>query len=311
MNKLKRIADNPYILFGYLNKFIDFRFLPDKVFLKLKYRASFNEKLNLNNPTTYNQKLQWLKLHDRNPLYVKLVDKYEVRNYVKNVIGEKYLIPLIKLYSTYEEFETMKISDFPDQFVIKCTHDSGSVIICKDKNNFDFENAKLKIKKSLKKNYYYKCREWPYKNVPPRIVIEQYLKDADSQHGLLDYKIFCFNGEPKFLYVASDRYKDLENVKFDYFDTNFEKINVRQSIHYNSNYIIEKPTCFNKLLDLSRKLSSNIPQVRLDFYIINNQIYFGEFTFFNQGGFAPFIPKQYDRLFGNYIDLSRFKEKIS
>lgn len=309
MNKLKRIADNPYILFGYLNKFIDFRFLPDKVFLKLKYRASFNEKLNLNNPTTYNQKLQWLKLHDRNPLYVKLVDKYEVRNYVKNVIGEKYLIPLIKLYSTYEEFETMKISDFPDQFVIKCTHDSGSVIICKDKNNFDFENAKLKIKKSLKKNQYYKCREWPYKNVPPRIVIEQYLKDIDSQHGLLDYKIFCFDGEPKFLYIASDREKGPKEAKVDFYDFDFNKLNVRLSNHPSSSYLFKKPKCFDEIISISRKLSKDMPQVRLDFYVIDNKILFGEFTFFNGGGFVPFVPSNYDSIFGKYINISNVSEE--
>ena len=190
---------------------INFKCIKDKTFIKIKYYFVMDKKLNLENPKTFNEKIQWLKLYDRNPEYTKMVDKYEAKEYVASVIGKKYIIPTLGIYNNFEEINFVKL---PDKFVIKPTHTSGNVYICKDKNIINLEKLKKLIKKWLKRKYYYLHREWPYKNIKPRIIIEKYMS-TEKQAELIDYKFFCFNGEPKILLVCSGRSKKLKKTWFD------------------------------------------------------------------------------------------------
>ena len=276
------------------------KLLPDYIFLQIKYRYKFNKKLDLKKPQTINEKLQWLKLYDRNPEYTKMVDKYEAKKYVANIIGEEYIIPTL---GVYDKFEDINFATLPNQFVIKCTHDSGGLIICKDKTKLNIKEARKKINKSLKRNYFYTGREWPYKNVKPRIIAEQYMVD-ESGTELKDYKFFCFNGEPKLLFVAKDR---PYATKFNYYDMDFKKLPFKQ--HYkNFNDYIEKPKGFEKMIELSRKLSKDIPHVRVDFYDINGKVYFGELTFYHFSGFEKFEPEEWDRILGDMLKLPKEKK---
>ena len=254
--------------------------------------------LDLENPKTFNEKLQWLKIHDRKPIYTTMVDKYEVKRYVADLIGEEYIIPTL---SVWEHFDDIDFDKLPEQFVLKCTHDSGGLVICRDKNKFDKKAAKKKIEKCLKRNYYYQGREWPYKNVKPRILAEKYMEDNTTQE-LRDYKFFCFNGEVKALYIASERQKSNIETKFDFFDTDFNHLDIKNG-HPNALVTPRKPVNFNKMKELSSKLSIGIPHLRVDFYEVDNKIYFGELTFSHMSGLMPFEPEEWDRVFGDWILL--------
>ena len=197
---LKLIRSPRRILLGLTSRgFLNF--LPDETILKIKFKDRIGKELNLKKPKTFNEKLQWLKLYDRNPAYTKLVDKYEVRKHIAKTIGQEYLIPLLGVWDTFEDINFSKL---PNQFVLKCTHDSGGLIICTDKNRLDIDAARKKINKCLKRNYYYPGREWPYKNVKPRIICEKYMVD-ESGTELKDYKFMCFNGEVKCIFVCLNR----------------------------------------------------------------------------------------------------------
>lgn len=272
-------------------------YLSDKNFLRKKYFLKLGKKLNLNKPITFNEKMQWLKLYDRKPEYTNMVDKYEVRKYITETIGKEYLIPII---GVYDKFEQINFDKLPNQFVIKCTHDSGSTIICKDKRNFDVNVAKKKIKSCQKINFYLKGREWPYKNVKHRIIIEKYMKNDDNGE-LKDYKFMCFNGKVKCSFVCSNRYND-EGMKIDFYDLDWNKMSFQR--HYpNSEEQITKPKNYELMIKLAEKLSNNIPFVRVDFYEINGKIYFGELTFFPGSGFEEFTPEKYDEILGQWINL--------
>lgn len=234
-------------------------FVPARLYSAFEYKRYMGKKLNLKNPKTFNEKLQWLKLYDRNPLYTKLADKYEVRQYVKEKIGEQYLVPLIGVYNSVEE---IPFDVLPEQYVLKCTHDSGTAIIKNATNKISVTEIKNKLKKALKRNYYYEHREWCYKNNRPRIICEQIIKTKDNNPPR-DYKIFCFDGQPKFLFVASDRGR---GTKFDFFDIEWNKYPVMQ--HYpNSSYKIEKPKKWDEMVACAKKLSAGFTHVRVDFYM--------------------------------------------
>lgn len=271
-------------------------FLPDKVYIQLYYFAQFKRFCNFKNPKTYNEKLQWLKLHDRNPMYTKIVDKYEAKEYVSSIIGDEYIIPTLGVWDCVDEID---INTLPDQFVLKCTHDSEGVVICKNKSEFDFESTKQLLNKCLKNNFYYIGREWPYKNIKPRVIAEEYMED--SIYGeLRDYKFFCFNGEPKVMFIASNRSNG--DVRFDYYDLKFNHLNIRQKYNH-SDIRIDKPVNFNKMIELSRILSKNFSHLRVDFYEVNGKVYFGELTFYHFSGFMPFEPGDWDMKFGDWIKL--------
>ncbi len=296
INQIYKYIKCPYKIINYFGSKGKLKWIPDKTYLKLVYRARMGKKLNIENPITYNEKLQWLKLNDRNPAYISLVDKFEVRKYISKTIGEEYLIPILGVYDCFDEIDFDKL---PEQFVLKCTHNSGGVIICKDKNSLNKKLVKKNFSHHLKQNYYYTGREWPYKYVKPRIICEELLYDL-SDGSLKDYKIFCFNGVPKSLMVVSDRDKD---IRYDYFDIDFNhQAYTQQDI--NSCKVIAKPENYDKMVDLARLLSISIPHVRIDFYELEKKIYFGEMTFFNESGFRHFDPDEYDEIYGSWIRLS-------
>ena len=255
--------------------------------------------MNLDNPKTYNEKLQWLKLYYRNPEYTPMVDKAEAKQYVSSIIGEEHIIPTLAVYDKVEDID---FDSLPNQFVLKCTHDSGGIVICTDKNKLDKKEAIKKLRKGLKKNYYYRNREWPYKNVKPRIIAEQYMSDAEGE--LKDYKFFCFNGVPEFMFIASDRFNKQEDTKFDFFDMDFNHLPFTNG-HPNATKQIEKPAGFEEMKRLAAILSKDMPHVRVDFYDINGKIYFGELTFFHWSGFTPFRPIEWDYKFGEKIILPK------
>ena len=268
--------------------------IPDIFYCSWKYKKYFGKKINLNNPQTFNEKLQWLKLYDRNSLYTNLVDKYEVRKYIAKIIGEEYIIPLIGIW---DEFEDIDFSKLPNQFVLKCTHDSGSVLICNDKSKFNIEEAKRKINKALKRNFYYIAREWPYKNVKPRIICEKFISDKDTTPN--DYKVLCFNGKAKLVEVHIDRFG---NYKRYFYDEKWNKTKISQD-NTISDYIYEKPILFENMIQLSEKLAANMYHVRVDWFIVSNKLYLGEMTLYHGAGFDPFDKEEDDYLLGSWIKL--------
>ena len=272
--------------------------MSDETLLRRKFRRKVGCELNLENPTTYNEKLQWLKLYNRKPIYTTMVDKYEVKQYVADRIGEEYIIPTLGVWDSFDEID---FDSLPEQFVLKCTHDSGGLVICKDKSRLDIKAAKKKINKSLKKNYYWENREWPYKNVKPRIIAEQFVEDTKTQE-LRDYKFFCFDGEVKALFIATDRYAENEETKFDFFDAEYNHLPFCNG-HPNANELPENPECFEQMKVLAAKLSADIPHLRVDFYEVDGKIYFGELTFFHWSGMVPFEPEEWDAIFGEWIKL--------
>ena len=272
-------------------------YMEDTAFLKLKYKNIIGEKLNLNNPQTFNEKLQWLKLNDRKDIYTTMVDKYEVKKYVSDVIGEKYIIPTLGIYNSFDEIDFEKL---PNKFVVKCTHDSGSTIICKDKKKFDIKKAKKKINKALKYNYYYAGREWPYKNVKPRIIIEEYIEDEELKD-LRDYKFFCFNGKVNLFKVDFNRF--LEH-RANYYDKNLKLLEFGEEVcPPDFEKKIEIPKDIMKMILLAEKLANGTKFVRIDFYYTNKKIYFGEMTFYPASGFGKFIPDSWDERLGEMINL--------
>lgn len=270
--------------------------LPDYIFLKLIFRLKMGYKLDLDNPQTFSEKLQWLKLYNRKPEYTTMVDKAAVKEYVAKIIGEEYIIPTL---GVWDRFEDIDFESLPNQFVLKTTHGGGNtgVVICKDKSSFDKESAKAKLNKSLKNCIYRRYKEWPYKNVKHRIIAEEYITDSTGE--LNDYKFFCFNGEPKVMLVSSER---LTSVKFDYFDINFNHLPFEQG-GPNSKKQHARPHNMDKMVDISTKLSSNIPHVRVDLYDVDGKVYFGELTFFDSSGYAKFEPEEWNYEFGKWLKL--------
>ncbi len=303
-SKIARFVKNPFRVFNILANRGWLNWLSDRAYLKLLYRANFGKKLRLDAPQSFNEKLQWLKLYDRKPEYIAMVDKYEVKKYVAEIIGEEYIIPTLGVWDRVEDID---FDSLPNQFVLKCTHDSGGLVICRDKSQLDVEKAKDKLKKSLKNSFYYQYREWPYKDVKPRIIAEEYMEDSSTGE-LRDYKFFCFDGVAKALFVATERQKAGEEVKFDFYDINFEHLDFRQG-HPNSKEKIQKPETFDKMRELGEKLSKGIPHVRVDFYEVDGKTYFGELTFYHFAGLVPFEPEEWDYAFGEWIKLPPEMEK--
>ena len=279
---------------GFYNK------MADEAYLKYRYYVKMKRKLRLDQPKTFNEKLQWLKLNDRNPRYTTMVDKYAVKQYVSELIGKEYVIPTLGVWDSFDEIE---FDSLPDRFVLKCTHDSGGVVICKNKESFDYAKARKKITKSLKRNYYYPGREWPYKGITPRIIAEQFLEDS-KMSALCDYKFFCFHGEPRVILLCAERYS-AGGLRENFYDTEWNLLDVQRPKHPNTDYSLEKPEKLPEMLDVARALSKDVPFLRIDLYVVDNKIYFGEFTFFPASGFAGFEPKEWDNTFGSWIDLPK------
>lgn len=294
--------------------------LPDETYIRLMYRWRMKKGLNLINPRTYNEKLQWLKLHDRNPLYTRLVDKYEVRQYIAECVGEEHLIPLVG--GPWESFDEIDFDALPNQFVLKCTHDSGGMLICRDKSALDMREARKRIEQSLATNYYYHGREWPYKNVRPRIIAEKYMAEASpapaqqeqlnvqqlqAKHGLLDYKFMCFDGVVRLLFLdigvigtsAQHANEYFRNV----YDVDFVLQPVRET---RENYPcpIAKPDFLPEMVRIAQALAIGLPHVRVDLYQIDGRIYVGEMTLYHGSGLSNrFNPVEWDEKLGDWICL--------
>ena len=272
--------------------------LPDELFLKVVFRYRVGYWPNIKHPRTYNEKLQWLKLHDRHPEYTQMVDKIEAKKYVASIIGDKYIIPTLGTWDTVDDIDW---DSLPNQFVIKVTSDSGGIVVCKDKTKLDIEKAKAKLKYGWGKNYYNLRKEYPYKDVKPRIIAEQYMED-ESGYELKDYKFFCFDGEPKIFFVATDRGKKDEDTKFDFYDIEFNHLPFLNG-HPNARVAPTKPENFEEMVEVARKLSQGMCHVRIDLYNVKGKIYFGELTFFHWSGMTPFEPIEWDYKMGEMIKI--------
>ena len=273
--------------------------LSDRRYIELEYKSVMGKELNIDNPVTYSEKLQWLKLHVHKSEYTTMVDKYAVKEFVANKIGAEYCIPTIGVWDNCDDIDFDKL---PNQFVLKCNHDSGSIIICKDKQNLDYLKIKKKLKKYLKRNYYLAHREWPYKDVKRKIICEPFLKDNSTnstESWLVDYKFFCFNGEPKICYISKDR---AQNPTTDFFDMEFNHLPFKMK-DPNSDILPSKPIAFDKMKELAKKLCVGIPHLRVDFYYVNNQIYVGELTFYHCAGFVQITPDEWNYKLGKMITL--------
>lgn len=273
-------------------------FLSDETYLKWLFQLKLGYPLNLKQPLTYNEKLQWLKLNDIHPEYAKLVDKIDAKAFVEQKIGAKYIIRTIGTWDTVDEIDWESL---PEQFVIKCTNDSGGIVVCKDKSKLDIRKAIIKLKRGWGKNYYRKNKEYPYRNLTPRIIAEEYMED-ESGVELKDYKFFCFDGEPKFLFVATGRQKN--DTRFDFYDLEWNHLPVLNG-HPNADHPIPMPENFTEMVDVARKLSQGISHVRVDLYNVNGKVYFGEMTFFHWSGLTPFEPNEWDYKFGEYLKLPK------
>lgn len=271
----------------------------DEFYLRVMFFILLGKRLDLNNPKTYSEKLQWLKLYDRKPEYVTIVDKYAAKQYVAERIGEEFIIPTLGVWDRAEDIDW---NTLPDQFVLKCTHDSGGLAICKDKTKFDKETAIKKLNHSLKFDYYKMWREWPYRDVHRRIIAEKYIEPSKELNDLPDYKFFCFNGEVKALFIATERQKPGEEVKFDFFDADFNPLPFRQG-HDHAQKKPSKPHHFEKMKEIASHLSKGFLQVRVDFYEHDDSILFGEMTLFHFSGLVPFEPEEWDKYFGDMITL--------
>lgn len=301
MNKFVKIFTDPYWAFGVVLRHMFSRLIwSDRLYIQLDYFSGMKCFPDLKHPKTYNEKLQWLKLNDKHEEYTRLVDKYEVKKYVSGILGEDVIIPTLGVWDRFEEIDFEKL---PQQFVLKTTHDSGGVVVVKDKKQLDLKAAKKKLEKSLKHNYYYEHREYPYKNVKPRIIAEKFMVD-ESGTELKDYKFFCFDGEVKFLFVATDRPLD---TRFDFFDAQFNHLPFKQG-HPLAKKEIKKPDNFEEMKRIASILSKDIPHVRVDLYNINGLIYFGELTFFHFAANVPFEPAEWDEKIGSWLKLSCDKE---
>lgn len=273
--------------------------LPDKLFLQLFFVKNMKTFINFKKPKSFNEKIQWLKIYDRKPLYTKIADKYGVRDYVKDLFGEEYLIPI---YGVYNNFSQIDFEKLPEQFVIKCTHDSGSVVVCRDKKHFDIDAAKKKIEAGLRRNSFDYAREWQYQNIEPKVIIEKYLEQDDGET-IIDYKFFCFNGEPKLFYISQGlenhatariSFYGLDGQRMPFWRTDYQQFE-KDKLPFNKDEMIE----------LARKAAKAIdsPFVRVDFYEINKKIYFSEFTLHPCSGVMPIMPREWDYNIGEWISL--------
>lgn len=272
--------------------------LPDALYLKIMFRLKMGYRLDLNTPKTFNEKLQWLKLYNRKSEYTKMVDKYEAKKIAERILGKEYVIPTL---GVWDRFEDIDFSTLPDRFVLKTTNGGGGggVVICRGKNNLDKLSAAEHLNISLRTSIYKHLKEWPYKNVKPRILAEEYKVDESGE--LRDYKFYCFNGEPKVFLVASERFSG-HRTYFDYFDMDGNHLPFTQGGMNNPTTPMLPPT-FEEMKQAAKKLSQGIPHVRIDLYSVDDKVYFGEFTFFDSSGFEKFTPNEWDEIFGSWMNL--------
>jgi hypothetical protein len=294
---VKQFVLDPKVRFGYLTRAGFYNHMSDEEYLSRKYQLYFGQKLDLQNPQTFNEKLQWLKLYNRKPEYTVMVDKYKVREYIAQELGEEYLIPLLGVWDNPDEID---FDALPNQFVLKCNHNSGlGMCICKDKSELDISKVKVELRKGLKQDYYLTGREWPYKDVPRKIIAEKYMEDVSGD--LKDYKFYCFNGEMKFVMINSDR-NTSRPTRADYFDRDFNWLDFTWGYSH-AEVHPKKPEQFEKMVAIVEKLAKGLPHIRVDLYDCNGKIYFGELTFFDGSGFDKIEPLEWDYKIGKLLKL--------
>lgn len=286
---------NPRLVLLHLCRYWPFRLVSDEFYLKLLHRTFQKEKLDLNNPISFNQKIEWLKLYDRRNEYTMMTDKYLVRKYVEEKIGSQYLIPLLGVWDNPKNID---FDNLPNEFVLKCNHDMGSVVLCTNKNELNRKKTIRYLNKFYRKNYFWPSREYNYFNIDRKVVAEKYMRDESGE--LTDYKFFCFQGIPQFIQVDINRFT---NHTRNFYTTNWEIIPVENGCKNNLNLKINKPEDLTLMLDLVSKLSKGYPHIRVDLYYINKKIYFGELTFHHGGGAMRVIPREYDDIWGSYLKL--------
>lgn len=297
---IKNMVDSNYRFLNLARRGF-FNWMPDEQYLIRMGKARLGYKMDLKHPKTFNEKIQWLKIHDRRSEYTMMVDKYLVKDYVGGVIGKKYIIPTIGVWDTARQIDFNKL---PQKFVLKCNHNSGlGMCICRDKSRLNFDKVRKDIAKGLKEDIFYQSREWPYKNVRRCIIAEEYLEE-EGKIVPEDYKVYCLNGKPEYIVIFHDRFVEDRKPSESVYNTKWEKQNISLDDHFAiSDRYKDKPKCLNELLDICRKLSGGYPQMRLDFYIVKEQIYFGEITLHTASGFQPMIPKDMDRLMGEKLKI--------
>ena len=296
--RLLNAVKDPYRLFLYLAGKGSFNRMNDKMYLRLKYRGKMGKKLHLSAPKTFNEKLQWLKLYDRKPEYTVMVDKYRVREYIREKIGGQYLIPLLGVWDSPQEID---FEALPEKFAMKCNHNSGlGMCICGDKSQLDIPKVRRDLMRGLQQDYYLTGREWPYKNVPRRVIAEHYLQSDEG--GLTDYKIHCFNGIPRLILVCRDRFAD-SGLTDDFYTPKWEHLDLKRPGVPNAKEPIPKPEKLDEMLALASKLSDGIPFLRVDFYFVDGYIYFSELTFFPASGFEAYDPPEWDEKLGDFLKL--------
>ena len=295
---IKRYFNSSSFRFSVNSRLGFYRYMPDSSYLKKEYYSRFQRKLSLTDPKSFNEKIQWLKLYDRKPIYSTMVDKYVAKQYVAKIIGEEHIIPTL---GVWDRFDDIDFDSLPDRFVLKCTHDSGGMVICKDKSSFDKKAARKRIKKCLKRNYYWAGREWPYKNVPRKIIAEKLLQ-GESGEEVKDYKVWCFNGIAKCTMVCRGRFSE-EGLHNTFYDREWNVMLVKRPSHPIAEIPDEKPINYEKMIEIAEELSQRIPFLRVDFYEVGGKLYFGELTFYPAAGFEGFEPEEWDYTFGEWLQL--------
>ena len=301
INKLSKLIFDSKMRFSYLTAIGLTNWMSDEAFIKKKFRYTMGYPLNLEAPKTFNEKLQWLKLYDRRPEYTIMVDKYSVKKYVADKIGEEYIIPTLGVWDNPDDID---FDALPDRFVLKCNHNSGlGMYICKDKSKLDIEKVKAELRKGLAQDYYLTGREWPYKNVSRKIIAEEYIEDKGKAVPE-DYKVYCINGKPLYIVVFHNRFNDSEELSETVYNTSWQPQHISLDEHFKVSDIVEPvPECLDKMLEFAKMLSTNMSQSRIDFYVVNNRLYFGEITLYTASGFQKMIPESLDYELGKLIKL--------
>src|SRR5699024_2022112 len=303
LKKMRKLVGNPFLIVSYFGNKGFLKWLPSKIYLKAYYRSQTYRKVNFKNPVRFTEKIQWLKVFWYDSFATKCADKYEVRNIVKENIGVEYLN---ELYGVYDSIDEIELDKLPKSFVLKATHSSGQNYVCKDKNNTDWDKQLKNCESWLETNYFWKNREWVYKNIKPRIICEKFLQENKTS-SLTDYKIYCFNGVPMYCQVINDR---ADGGTIDFFDTEWnhmEFTGLQEMPHAYKE--IKKPEKYDEMLEISKVLSKDFPFVRVDFFYVNKKIYFGELTFFPRSGFGEFRPLEWDQSIGELLELPSKQKK--
>ena len=295
---VKKLTDNPFVVikFVLMNSAIA-KLINDQKYIELIYLFFYRKKLNLKCPKTFNEKLQWLKIYDKKPVHIIMADKYDVKQYVANIVGKEYVVPTLKVYDKVEE---IRYEELPNQFVIKCTHDSGSTFICRKKEDFDWKKVKKSLKRACSKNYFFRGREWPYKYIKPRIIVEPLLLDTGG--GIADYKFYCFNGKPQFLYVSKGLDRHL-TARISFLTLDWKFAEFKRTDYQGLEKLPLKPIAYECMLQCVEILCKDEKFVRIDFYCVGNHVFFSEFTFYPNSGLVHFEPQEYDLKLGELLSL--------